>query len=93
MVVHRQGGSAHLQKPFVRKSHLKCNPLVYLNQAYQLCKKNRISREFESLSLSLMSKRTSENQYKKILDIQDVCQIKNPLWAELLQNKIQREKF
>ena len=92
MVVHRQGGSFHLQKPVVRKPHLKCDPLIHLNQARQLCKKNKESGEFESLSLSLVSKRISENQYKKILNIPDVCQFKNPLWAELFWNKPQGGK-
>ena len=98
LVTHQQGGSVHLAKPVVRKKHINCDPIVYLNQAHQLCRKNQKSKEFESLSLSLVAKRVSENQYKRILDIPDVCQFKNPLWAELFQaelfqNELQREKF
>ncbi len=91
LMTHRKGESVHLAKPVVKKDHLNCNPIVYLNQAHQLCRKNQKFMEFKSLSLSLVAKRTGESQYKKILDIQDVCQLKNPLWAELFQNELHGE--
>lgn len=64
---------------------LKCDPIVYLNQAHQLCRKNKKFKELDRLSLTLFSKRITATEYSKVLSIKDVCALKNPLWAELSQ--------
>lgn len=84
MVAHTDKGTIHLRKPIKNLgTRLKCDPLVFLNQAHQICRQNRKTNEINRLSFSLYSKRITEIDYKKILDIKDVCAMKNPLWAEL----------
>ena len=84
MVTHSQNLSVHLMEPVKDLGkRLDCDPLVFLNQAYQLCRKNKKSGEFDRLSLSIMSKPITQQRFQKILDLDDVCRFKNPLWAEL----------
>ncbi len=88
MVAHRKGSAVHLEPPLKNLGvRMGCDPLVFLNQAHQLCRKNRKSTEFERLSLHLFSKRVTQHQYQNILALDDVCKIKNPLWAELSGTK------
>ena len=77
-------GQVHLAPPLKNMGvRLKCDPIVFLNQANQLCEKNRASKELNKLSLYLFSRRTTSHQYKKVLGIKEVCQLSNPLLGEL----------
>ncbi len=84
LVAHKEKSSAHLAGPTKNMGvRLRCDPLVFLNHAYQLCRKNHLNPEIERLSLALFSRRVTSTHYKKVLDIPDVCSIPNPLWAEV----------
>ena len=84
LVLHTDQGVVHLKKPLKRLGvRLKCDPLVYLNRGYQLCRKNKKFKDIKKISLTLFSKRVTQTHYKKVLDIKDLCPLKNPLWAEL----------
>lgn len=86
LIAHSEGDSAHLDRPMKSLGvRLGCDPIVFLNQAHQLCRKNREAKEFDRLSLALLSKRVTQSRYTKVLDISDVCALKNPLWAEFAQ--------
>lgn len=83
MIAHKEKASIHIDSPLKNLgTRLRCDPLIFLNQAHQLCRRNKIHPEFTKLSFSLMSKRTTDIHYHKILDIADICQMRNPLWAE-----------
>ena len=81
VAVHRKGLAVHLTGPVdsVLKPRLFCDPLVFLNYAHQLCRKNKKSKEFDRLSLNFVVKKKGESRYRKILDIPNVCEFKNPL--------------
>ncbi len=84
LVAKTEQGTVHLQKPMKNLgTRLSCDPLIYLNQAHQLCRANRDSKEIKQLSLTLFAKRVTEQHYKKSIDIKNVCELSNPLWAEL----------
>ncbi len=77
-------GQVHLQAPEKNLGvRLKCDPLIFLNQAHQLCRKNKDYKEIKKLSLALFSRRVTEKKYTKVLDIKDVCSLEAPLWAEI----------
>ncbi len=84
LVAKTRQGTVHIRRPMKNLgTRLKCDPLVYLNQAYRLCRENKEKKEIERLSLFLFSRRITERQFYKTLDLPDVCSLKNPLWAEL----------
>ena len=84
LIAHTKKGAVHINKPMKNLGvRLKCDPLIFLNQAFQLCRKNNEFQELDRLSLSLLSKRVTQTQYKKILDIKDLCKHSSPLWAEV----------
>lgn len=84
LVAKTNQGTLHLKRPMKNLGvRLKCDPIVYLNQAHQICRKNRESQEIERLSLTLFTKRVTQQKFVKVLDIKDVCALGNPLWAEV----------
>ncbi len=84
MIAHKEKSSVHLEPPIKNLGvRMGCDPIVFLNQAHQLCRKNKESSEFNSLSLHLFSKRVTQTDFQKILSVKNVCDLKNPLWAEL----------
>ncbi len=88
MVAKTAQGTAHIRRPMKNLgTRLKCDPLVFLNQAHQLCRQNAEKKEIEKLSLTLFSKRITQKKFIKVLDIHDVCSLKNPLWAEFLSGE------
>lgn len=90
LVAHKDNSSIHLDGPIKNLGvRLKCDPLIFLNQAYQLCRRNRLQPDFNRLSLSVLSKRQTDSHFQKILDISDVCQWRNPLWAEFTTSRSQ----
>lgn len=84
MVAKTKNGSFHI-RPNIKNLgvRLRCDPLVFLNQAHQLCRKNKEFQEIEKLSLHLFTRRITSHRYKKVLAIDDVCQLNSPLWGEL----------
>lgn len=83
LVVHKEKELIHMDRPLRSLGvRLNCDPLVYLNQAHKLCRKQQESPEFKRLSLSLFSKRVTDYEYTKVLDLQDVCSLSFPLWGE-----------
>jgi len=83
LVVHKGNQWIHLDRPLRSLGvRLNCDPLVYLNQAHKLCRKQKETPEFKKLTLSLLSKRVTGSEYIKILDLQDVCALSFPLWGE-----------
>jgi hypothetical protein len=86
LVAHSDQGDIHLDKPMKNLGvRLKCDPIVFLNQAHQLCRLNKESQEINRLSLSLFSRRNTQSKLIKVLEIDNVCALKNPLWAELTE--------
>lgn len=88
LIAHRQGASTHIEPPMKNLGvRLSCDPIVFLNQAHQLCRKNTTAQKTSRISLALLSRRVTQTQYKKILDINDVCSLKKPLWAEIFKRE------
>ncbi len=84
LVAHTDRGSTHIRRSMKNLGvRLRCDPLIFLNQAHQLCRKNKKFKEINRLSLQLFSKRVTSQHYKKVLDINDVCSLEFPLWAEV----------
>ena len=84
MVAKTDNGTIHLRPPIKNMGvRLKCDPLVFLNQAHQICRKNKETNEIKELSLHLFTRRVTSSEYKKVLAIKDICSLNNPLWAEL----------
>jgi hypothetical protein len=90
LIAHRSKDSIHIERPLKHLGvRLQCDPLIYLNQAHQLCRQNQNSKEFEKLSLSLLSRRVTANDYVKVLDFKDICSLENILWAEFSKQESQ----
>jgi hypothetical protein len=84
LVAHTSQGTIHFKKPLKNLgTRLKCDPIVYLNVAHQICRENKETKEIDRLSLAIFTRRVTQSQYKKVLDVKNVCELKNPLWAEL----------
>lgn len=72
--------SNYFAKTFALRT--KCDPLVYLSQVNQLCKKD----PSQKLHLSLQSRLSTDTKFYNVLDIKDVCHKSyNLLWAELFE--------
>lgn len=83
MVAHRKGQTIHLSSSRKKRGvRIKCDPIVYLNQVNQWCRKNKHSKEFDRLSFSIVSRRSTELDYKPVLFFNDACSQKNLLWSE-----------
>ncbi len=88
MVADTEQGTIHIRRPMKNLgTRLKCDPLIYLNQAYQICRENKKSQDVKKLSLTLFSKRVTRQKFVKVLDIKDLCSLDYPLWAELYGDK------
>ncbi|MEM7646608.1 MAG: hypothetical protein AAF203_06850, partial [Pseudomonadota bacterium] len=88
LVAQIDNKSIHLEEPVKNLGvRLRCDPLVFLNQAHQICRRNRKSKQFDRLSLGLFSKRITKLNYSKVLKIDDVCQLNFPLWAEFMRDR------
>ena len=84
LTAQTQRGAIHIAPPVKNMGvRLRCDPLVFLNQAHQLCRKNQKSQEIQKLSLHLFTKRVTALDFKQVLAIDNVCELKNPLWGEL----------
>ena len=53
---------------------IRCDPYVYFRRAKDLCAALREEPGFSGLSLSLVSKRTSDMEFKEIVSVSDMCQ-------------------
>ena len=83
IVAHKKGQVVHLATSRRRKGvRIQCDPVVYLNQVNQLCRKNKQTPEFDRLSISISSRRSTELDFKPVLFLKDACSQKNLLWAE-----------
>ena len=83
LVAHRPGETTHLSVSRRRKGvRIKCDPVVYLNQVNQLCRQNEQNKDFERLSFSISTRRSTELDFKPVLFLNDTCKEKNLLWAE-----------
>lgn len=84
LVAHTSQGTVHFKKPLKNLGvRLRCDPIVYLNVANQLCRKNKESQDIDRLSLTMFTRRVTQDRYKKVIDIKNVCELSNPLWGEL----------
>lgn len=84
LVAHRKKSSIHLNPPLSNLGvQFQCDPIVALNHAKQICDDNKGINDFETLSLSLISRRRTQEQFTKVLDIKNVCNLSYPLWSAL----------
>lgn len=85
MIAHSSKASVHLTPPLKNLGvRLGCDPLVFLNQAQEICRLNTKNKEFDRLSLHLFSKRITATDYQTVLALDDVCSHHSILWSELL---------
>lgn len=59
---------------------IACDPLVFLDETRRQCAQAPI----KEARLILFSKRSTDRDYKKILDVQNVCERKNLLWTAVI---------
>ncbi|QDK36503.1 hypothetical protein [Bdellovibrio sp. NC01] len=77
---HTRMDSNYFSKTFAVRT--KCDPVVYLSQVNQLCKKD----PNQKLHLSLQSRLSTDDKFYKVLDIKDACHKSyNLLWAEMFE--------
>lgn len=83
MIAHNKGKSAHLAPSRQRRGvRLQCDPVVFLNQIKQWCDINKTKNEFERLSFSISSRRSTDINFQPVLFLEDACKINSLLWAE-----------
>ena len=52
---------------------IRCDPIVYLSRARNICYMNRNNQGFGSADIFLETKRSTDNDFRKVIEIHDFC--------------------
>ena len=65
-----------------------CDPLLFMTQVDELCRRENSER----MDFALNSRRATDENFRKVLEIKNICQVRYPLpWAELFSTFIGAE--
>ena len=86
LMVHFKNGDKKEIKPrILATQRIKCDPIVFANYARISCLILKKKKSFEDLDLYLISRRFSEKEYSKRIEIEKFC-TKNPSYSMLWHN-------
>lgn len=59
-------------------ARIHCDPLVYFNRARNICRNHKSNSLFSNMDLALFTKRTTDKEFKKVIDIKNFCSQRTP---------------